>query len=186
MIRHNEDLELIGAVLDERPVLSRKQSKRLARTMRNRPQSASYLVDLHNTTIMRQTLPGTIVVATGGLSPSGQFCGLSGVTIGASCDLLNCNTFTNLVVTGLAAQGSGVLVVGVQTSDTDIWAASAADQFRFGRFPDYRQRRWCVWLRYVRTVRVWSGHPVRLFGRCWLPTAAPVCPCVLRVRFLPR
>ena len=56
-----------------------------------------------------------------GPSSSGQACGLSGVVVGMSVDLLNCDTFTNLLICGVdVVPQSGPLLVGVQTSDTDV------------------------------------------------------------------
>lgn len=78
--------------------------------------SASLLIDLGNTTAQGNTtsIPNGVLV-----SPSGQLCGLSGVLVGASVDLLNTNTYCNVYITGQAALVSGPLIVGVQCADTD-------------------------------------------------------------------
>jgi len=78
--------------------------------------SASLIVDLGNTANMGnvQSLPGPVVI-----SPSGQLCGLSGLLVGASIDLLHADTFCNLVVAGTPVLVSGPLVIGVQCSDVD-------------------------------------------------------------------
>lgn len=74
--------------------------------------SASLVVDLGNTTQMGFTGP-----TQAQLSPSGQVCGLSGVQTGLSVDMINANTFCNLVVQGMAVLTSGPAIVQVQVSD---------------------------------------------------------------------
>lgn len=73
--------------------------------------SASYLVDLENTTIQGVSILGTPVLSGALVAPC------SGAIIGQSLNFINGNTFTNVFVTGVTA--SGVLRVQVQTSDTD-------------------------------------------------------------------
>ncbi len=79
--------------------------------------SASYLVDLYNTTYMGTSLH---TPNQGGVGSSGQFCGLSGVQVGSIVDMIHANSFTNLVVTGVDGLISGPLQVAVQTSDTTV------------------------------------------------------------------
>ena len=76
---------------------------------------ASYLVDLGNTTYLGTSLH---TPNQGGVGSSGQFCGLSGVQVGDIVDMINANSFTNLLVTGVDGLISGPLQIAVQTSDT--------------------------------------------------------------------
>ena len=75
--------------------------------------SANLVVDLGATTIAGQSLP----VGTTGLTLSGQFAGLSGVTVGGIVDLKDADTFCNIYVGGITTLASGILIIGVQTSD---------------------------------------------------------------------
>lgn len=78
--------------------------------------SASTLVDLGNTCQLALSLPA----AQSQLSLSGQFCGLSGVQIGQSIDLINANQLLNLIAMGTAVLVSGPLLLQVQVADTDV------------------------------------------------------------------
>lgn len=75
--------------------------------------SASLAVDLGATCWSQPSFPD----GTTGLSLSGQFCGLSGVVVGGIVDLGNMDTYCNFYATGITTLGSGILIVGVQTSD---------------------------------------------------------------------
>lgn len=76
--------------------------------------SANLVVDIGGTCVTLPSLPGGAA-----LSPSGQFCGLSGQLVGDIVDLLNANTFTNVYVHGQQiGVGSGPLLIGIQTSDS--------------------------------------------------------------------
>ena len=81
--------------------------------------SANLIVDLGNTTLSYPSLNGNqnqaAVVPT-----SGYFGGMSGVVVGQSVDLLHANTFCNVYVAGCAVNISGALIIGIQTSDTDV------------------------------------------------------------------
>ncbi len=80
---------------------------------------ASFLVDLGQTCLIQDSLVVGPVGA--GVSPSGQAAGLSGVVVGMSVDMIDANTFTNLFIGGVSVvPTSGPLIVGVQTSDTDV------------------------------------------------------------------
>ncbi len=68
--------------------------------------SANYVVDLGNTTVSLGSQIG------GSLFPG------SGANIGNICDMINANTFTNLVVGTISQFTSGQLRLLVQTSDT--------------------------------------------------------------------
>lgn len=72
--------------------------------------SANLIVDLGGTAYLEPS------IATG----SGLVYAASGATIGASLDLLNANTFTNVLIQGEPQFGSGQLRVQVQTSDSDV------------------------------------------------------------------
>src|SRR5271166_4002060 len=72
--------------------------------------SASLLVDLGNTCLM-----GPVTLPT---FASGTFAA-SGATIGQSVDLLNANTFCNLIAMGVPLFTSGQLRLQVQCSDFD-------------------------------------------------------------------
>ncbi len=74
--------------------------------------SANLVVDLVNTCQIGASLPGVITI-----TPSGLVAGLSGVAVGDIIDMLNSNTYTNVLVLGRSVS-SGPLRVGVQTSDT--------------------------------------------------------------------
>lgn len=75
--------------------------------------SASTLVDLAGTCFLYPSLQS-------GNGTSGQACGLSGIYVGQSVDLLNANSFTNVVVNAIPALASGNLLVYVQTADNDV------------------------------------------------------------------
>jgi hypothetical protein len=92
--------------------LSRKERKRLARLCRSRRFSANLVVDIGGTCQFQPSLQS-------GNGISGQVCGLSGVVVGLSVDLLHADTFCNIWVAGQPVLGSGNLVIGVQNSDTD-------------------------------------------------------------------
>ena len=80
---------------------------------------ASFLVDLGQTCLIQDSLVVGPVGA--GVSPSGQAAGLSGVVVGMSVDMIDANTFTNLFIGGVGVvPTSGPLIIGVQTSDTDV------------------------------------------------------------------
>lgn len=55
---------------------------------------------------------------TSGNGVSGQVCGLSGVVVGNIVDLIAANTMCNVYVGGLPALASGLLIIGVQCSDS--------------------------------------------------------------------
>lgn len=74
--------------------------------------SANLVVDLGNTCQIGWSIPDQA-----NLSPSGQVCGLSGLTPGKTVDMLHADTYCNLLVVGQAVLASGPLVIQVQCSD---------------------------------------------------------------------
>lgn len=82
---------------------------------------ASFLVDLGQTCLLGDSLAVNSLGGIAVTSPSGYVNGLSGVIVGMSVDMIDANTFTNLFIGGVSVvPASGPLIVGVQTSDTDI------------------------------------------------------------------
>lgn len=75
--------------------------------------SANLVVDIGATCWSQPSLPDGLT----GLSESGQFTGLSGVVIGGIVDLKDTDSYCNLYITGKSVLNSGILIVGVQTSD---------------------------------------------------------------------
>jgi hypothetical protein len=76
--------------------------------------SANLIVDLGNTAQLGYTLPNNVAIGSGGIVDSR----LSGISIGQSVDMLNSDTYCNLLVAGIC-NTSGPLVLQVQTSDSD-------------------------------------------------------------------
>lgn len=71
---------------------------------------ANLVVDIGNTCVMQPT----ILPLSGGI-----IAGLSGVTIGSSVDLINADTFCQLMVYGAPTVNSG-LVLQIQCADSDV------------------------------------------------------------------
>lgn len=82
---------------------------------------------------MAQSFPAT----QSQLSPSGQVCGLSGVSIGTPIFMGNANGFDNLYVMGQAVLSSGPLLLQVQCSDTDTSGTYTDPTSGLAQLPTY-------------------------------------------------
>lgn len=85
--------------------------------------SAGYVVDLGNTTVFIPSQAG------GSLFPG------SGANIGNIVDLLNCDTYTNLVIGTISQFTSGQLRIAVQTSDLTTSGTFTDPMSGFTTFP---------------------------------------------------
>ena len=103
--------------------------------------SANLVVDIGNTCQSQQSVP-----TPAQLSPSGQVCGLSGVQVGQTLDLIHADTFCNLYITGTAVLASGPLIVGVQTADSDVSGNYTDPTSGLAQLPTVFQSGGVVWL----------------------------------------
>lgn len=102
---------------------SRKVRKRLRKSNLGVSHSANLIVDIGGTAQTMITLAaggGGIGVMSGQVGiASGLVYAASGGIIGQTIDMLNSDTFCNLMVAGQSLNTSGQLRIAVQTSDTD-------------------------------------------------------------------
>jgi hypothetical protein len=111
MLPFVEETMLLGATWAQHPDhRSRKALRKLCRQMARVRQSANLAVDINGTCVLGTTITGTI-------QSGGPPAPASGTVIGASVDLINADTYCNVIVVGNCS--SGQLRVQVQTSDTD-------------------------------------------------------------------
>lgn len=107
--------------------------------------SASLVVDLNGTCQSYPSLNGNQQQAAA-QNPSGQLCGLSGIVIGQSVDLLNADTFCNVYVAGTAIQASGALIIGIQTSDSDVSGTYTDPTSGLAQLPTVVQSGGNIWI----------------------------------------
>lgn len=100
--------------------------------------SANLIVDIQNTAIYGPSLFSTNASPGGqqaaAVNPSGILCGLSGIAIGAPIDLLHADTYCNIYIAGQDL-ASGPLIIGVQTSDSDVSGTYTDPTSGLAQFP---------------------------------------------------
>lgn len=93
--------------------------------------SANYVVDLGQTCQIQSTLPPNIgTIGSGGFVDAFR----SGIMIGQICDLINANSFCNVLAVGTLVT-SGPLVLQVQTADATTSGSFADPTSGLAQFP---------------------------------------------------
>ena len=115
--------------------------------------SANLLVDLNGTCSMQPSLQS-------GNSVSGQVCGLSGVYVGQSVDLINANTFCQVYIAGNPALSSGNLIIGVQVSDVDSSGQYVDPTIGLQTFPTVFQSGGNIWVNSGSTGGLYNSGAV--------------------------
>lgn len=123
----NLDLFLVGPSLEGREQLSRKQIRQAKRLLSRKRLSANLVVDIGGTCATQPSIVSS-PVASGAC-----VCVNSGAVVGQSVDLINADTFCNVVIQGQSA--SGQLRVQLQTSDTDVSGNYTDPTSGLARFP---------------------------------------------------
>ncbi len=108
--------------------------------------SASLLVDLGNTCQIANTINNNVFGTSLTSWTSGLQTPLSGAICGNSVDMLNANTFCNLLVTGIPAVTSGQLRVAVQCSDVDTSGLYTDPTSGLPQFPTSFQSGGILWI----------------------------------------
>ena len=101
--------------------------------------SANLIVDLNGTAQL-----GASLISGNGVS--GQVCGLSGVYVGQSIDMLNSDTYCNVFIAGNPALSSGNLIVGVQTADADVSGQYTDPTSGLAQLPTVFQSGGVIWI----------------------------------------
>ncbi len=129
---------LVGAA-ESRPDLSHKQIRRARKQLRGYRMSANLVVDIGGTCQFMPSLQS-------GNGVSGQVCGMSGVYVGQAIDMLHSDTFCNIYVQGLPAVNSGQLVIGIQTSDSDVSGSYTDPTSGLAQLPTYFSSGGQLWI----------------------------------------
>lgn len=118
---------------------SRKAKRKLRKSNLGVSYSANLIVDIGGTA---QTAPTITTTNTGiqanqvGIASGLIYVGSGGV-VGMSVDMLNSDTFCNMMVQGQNLNGSGQLRIAVQTSDTDTSGLYTDPTSGLAQFPTY-------------------------------------------------